>query len=472
MPLARSKARQSGLALAVAVVVAALAPCRIDAARAEKRVALVIGNDRYVNMGADRQLKKAVNDANTVAAAMRALGFDVLIGADLGRQGMIDKLAEFTARLEAGDTAAFFFAGHGVAIQGVNYLIPSDVPAVSEGAEARVRGASLAEPDIIAELQARSVRVALLVIDACRDNPFPRAAGRSIGNTRGLADAQPARGVFTLYSAGIGQTALDRLSDRDDANNSVFTRIFAEQLLRPELHLGDLAVEVRERVAVLALQATDRSGQPAPHEQTPAYYDQTLGGRIFLGRTVSAGSSAPAASPSQKTAALSPPKPEAVARPLRPGAANERCARNGSETYCVSSVLPSQFGNSYGPENLFKSGNGAAWVEGRGGHGIGEWITLEFDELRVVKTIELHTGYQKNADIFAKNGRVRQLRMLFSDGETTTLTPPDRLDAFSYKLERPVRTYWIKFTIEGVYPGKLYEDTAVSKLLVSSDPAR
>jgi hypothetical protein len=138
----------------------------------------------------------------------------------------------------------------------------------------------------------------------------------------------------------------------------------------------------------------------------------------------------------------------------------------------VSSVLPSQFGNSYGPENLFKSGNGAAWVEGRRGHGIGEWITLEFDELRVVKTIELHTGYQKNADIFAKNGRVRQLRMLFSDGETTTLTPPDRLDAFSYKLERPVRTYWIKFTIEGVYPGKLYEDTAVSKLLVSSDPAR
>src|SRR5207253_10979605 len=55
---------------------------------------------------------------------------------------------------------------------------------VTEGAEARVRGASLAEPDLIAELQAKSVRVALLVIDACRDNPFPRAAGRSIGNTR------------------------------------------------------------------------------------------------------------------------------------------------------------------------------------------------------------------------------------------------------------------------------------------------
>jgi hypothetical protein len=468
MPGAWSRTRQSGLAL----VLVAVALCWIDAARAEKRVALVIGNDRYVNMPADRQLRKAVNDANTVATALRSLGFDVLIGTDLGRQAMIDKLAEFAAQLEAGDTAAFFFAGHGVAIQGVNYLVPSDVPAVSEGAEARVRGASLAEPDIIAELQARSVRVALLVIDACRDNPFPRAAGRSIGNTRGLADAKPARGVFTLYSAGIGQTALDRLSDRDDANNSVFTRIFAEQLLRPELHLGDLAVEVRERVAVLALQATDGSGQPAPHEQTPAYYDQTLGGRIFLGRAGSADSSATAAAPPQKRAALSPSTREVAARPLRPGAANERCARNGFETYCVSSVLPSQFGNSYGPENLFKGGSGVAWVEGRTGHGIGEWITVEFDELRVVKAIEFYTGYQKNADIFAKNGRVRQLRMMFSDSETITLTPPDRLGVQSYKLERPVHTYWIKFTIEGVYPGKLYEDTAVSKLLVSSEPAR
>jgi hypothetical protein len=463
MPLVRSRAMRSGLAL----LVAAVALCWIDAARAEKRVALVIGNDRYLNMPADRQLKKAVNDANTVAAAMRALGFDVIIGTDLGRQGMVDKLAEFTARLEAGDTAAFFFAGHGVAIQGVNYLVPSDVPAVSEGAEARVRGASLAEPDIIAELQARSVRVALLVIDACRDNPFPRAPGRSIGNTRGLTDAKPARGVFTLYSAGIGQTALDRLSDRDDANNSVFTRIFAEQLLRPELHLGDMAVEVRERVAALALQATDAGGQPAPHEQTPAYYDQTLGGRIFLGRAVPAGS----ASPQQKTAALSPPKPEAAARPPRPAEASERCARNGFETYCVSSVLPSQFGNSYGPENLFRGGSGAAWVEGRRGHGIGEWITVEFDELRVVKTIELQTGYQKNADIFAKNGRVRQMRVIFSNGETRVLTPPDRAGAESYKLERPVSAYWMKFTIESVYPGRLYEDTAVTKLL-SSDPAR
>jgi hypothetical protein len=472
MPLPGIQGRLSSLAIAGAAAALLFVP---EPALAEKRVALVIGNDRYVNMPADRQLQKAVNDAHTIAASLKTLGFEVLTGTNLGRQGMIDKLAEFTARLAAGDTAAFFFAGHGVAIQGVNYLVPSDVPAVSEGAEARVRGASLAEPDIIAELQAKSVRVALLVIDACRDNPFPRAPGRSIGNTRGLSEASPGRGVFMLYSAGMGQSALDRLSNNDTANNSVFTRIFAEQLVRPDLHLGDLAVEVRERVAALALQATDGNGQPTPHEQTPAYYDQTLGGRIYLAAAGPVASGGAAAAQSQtKTAAVSPPQRETerALRPPRPGSAGERCARNAFETYCVSSVLPPQFGNSYGPENLFKATDGVAWVEGKAGQGVGEWITVEFDELRTINSVMLRTGYQKNADIFAKNGRVRQLRMLFSNGETMALTLADRAGPETLKLERPVKAYWIKFTIEAVYPGKAYTDTALSKLLVSSEPAR
>ncbi len=89
-------------------------------------------------------------------------------------------------------------------------------------------------------------------------------------------------------------------------------------------------------------------------------------------------------------------------------------------------MLPPQFGNSYGPENLFRTQDGFAWVEGRPGQGIGEWITVEFDALRTINSVVLRTGYQKNADIFAKNGRVRQLRMMFSDSETMILNPPDR----------------------------------------------
>ena len=437
---------------------------------AEKRIALAIGNDLYANLPADRQLKKAANDATTVAGTLRSLGFEVIVGTNLGRQAMIDKLAEFAARLQPGDTAALFFAGHGVAIGGVNYLIPSDVPAVTEGAEARVRGASLAEPDLIAELQARSVRVALLVIDACRDNPFPRAAGRSIGNTRGLADAKPARGIFTLYSAGIGQTALDRLSGNDTAHNSVFTRIFAEQLKRPELHLGDLAVEVRERVAELALKATDERGQPAPHEQTPAYYDQTLGGRIYLAGPSSA-SRPPelAAMPVQPPATVPTTTERAAVRPQRPSAPGESCARNGFETYCVSSVLKPQFGISYGASNLFDDTTGTAWVEGQQGNGVGEWITVEFETLRRVRSFVVQNGYQKSDDIFRKNNRVRQLRVLFSGGETHTFILEDKISSQFLSLRRPIQAYWLKFVIDDVWEGNKYTDTAITKLLVNSD---
>lgn len=439
---------------------------------AEKRVALVIGNDLYPNLPADRQLKKAANDATTVADALRSLGFDIVLGTNLGRQGMIDRLADFTARLEPGDTAALFYAGHGVAIAGVNYLVPSDVPTVNEGAEARVRGASIAEPDVIAELQAKAVRVAFVVIDACRDNPFPRAAGRSIGSTRGLADAKPARGIFTLYSAGIGQTALDQLSSNDTAHNSVFTRIFVEQLKRPELHLGDLAVEVRERVAALALTATDAGGQPAPHEQTPAYYDQTLGGRIFLWN---AGSSN--GEPKVAGMLVKPPAKPAIAeratmRPPRPSAAGESCARSGFETYCVSSMLKPQFGNSYGATNLFDASTGTAWVEGASGNGIGEWITIEFETVRRVKSIHVQNGYQKNPDIFAKNNRVRQLRMLFSGGESQIFILDDKLSAQLLSLRTPIAAYWMQFIIDDVWAGNKYTDTAITKLLVNSDPVQ
>lgn len=439
---------------------------------AEKRVALVIGNDLYPNLPADRQLKKAANDATTVADALRSLGFDIVLGTNLGRQGMIDRLADFTSRLVPGDTAAVFYAGHGVAIAGVNYLVPSDVPTVNEGAEARVRGASIAEPDVIAELQAKAVRVAFVVIDACRDNPFPRAAGRSIGNTRGLADARPARGIFTLYSAGIGQTALDQLGSNDTAHNSVFTRIFVEQLKRPELHLGDLAVEVRERVAALALTATDAGGQAAPHEQTPAYYDQTLGGRIFLWNAESSNGAPKVAGMLVKPLARPAVAERATMRPPRPSAAGESCARSGFETYCVSSMLKPQFGNSYGAANLFDASTGTAWVEGASGNGVGEWITIEFETVRRVKSIHVQNGYQKSPDIFANNNRVRQIRVLFSGGESQTFVLDDKLSAQLLMLRPPVSAHWMQFIIDDVWAGNKYTDTAITKLLVNSDPVQ
>ena len=132
-------------------------------------------------------------------------------------------------------------------------------------------------------------------------------------------------------------------------------------------------------------------------------------------------------------------------------------------------MLKPQFGNSYGPQNLFNASTGVAWVEGRDGNGVGEWITIEFDAMRLVKSINVQNGYQKNNDIFQKNNRVRRLRVVFSQGETQTLELRDRLGPELLALPVPVRAYWIKFTIEDVWAGNRYPDTAITKLLVSSE---
>src|SRR4051794_12091248 len=97
---------------------------------------------------------------------------------------------------------------------------------------------------------------------------------RAIGGERGLGRIEPAQGIFTLYSAGVGQTALDRLGPNDSDPNSVFTRALLPRLSKPGLDLTGLAIDVREDVARLA--------GTIGHAQSPAYYDQTRGGRIYL----------------------------------------------------------------------------------------------------------------------------------------------------------------------------------------------
>ena len=205
----------------------------------------------------------------------------MLRGENLGRQALVEKFDELTRRLSHGDTAFFFFAGHGVSIRGGNYILPTDVPNVQSGQETLLARTSLGENDIVSDLQGRGVRVAVVVLDACRNNPFKRRGTQAIGGERGCVRSDPVQGVFSIYSAGIGQAALDRLDDADTNPNSVFTRVLVPALGRPGLDLGGLAVEVREEVARLA--------GTIGHIQRPAYYDETIGGRIYLAGLPSAG---------------------------------------------------------------------------------------------------------------------------------------------------------------------------------------
>ena len=241
-------------------------------ALAEKRVALVIGNNAYQNVPA---LKKAVNDSHTVGDSLKQLGFTVVSGENLTRRAMSEQLLAFDRMLDRGDVAFFFFAGHGFEIKGENYLLPTDVPAATDGQEELVRDASFPAQRVIDRLQARGVRTAILVLDACRNNPFERSGTRAVAGNGGLAPMTPAEGVFVVFSAGAKQTALDRLSDDDASPNSVFTRFFTKELATPGLTLVQVAKRTQSDVRQIAASVR--------HDQTPAYYDQIVGDVVLNG---------------------------------------------------------------------------------------------------------------------------------------------------------------------------------------------
>ena len=237
-----------------------------DAALAAKRVALVIGNDQYSNIP---QLKKAVNDARAMNDTLKKLGFTVLVAENQNRKGLSETLLAFDRMIEKGDTAFFFFAGHGFEIGGENYLLPTDVPSASAGQEELIRDGAMAAERIISRVQNRGAGTAIFVFDACRNNPFERTGTRALAGSGGLAAMTPPEGVFVVYSAGAKQTALDRLSNEDTNPNSVFTRNFARTLAEPGLNLVQIAKRTQSEVRDLAL--------GIKHLQTPAYYDQIVG---------------------------------------------------------------------------------------------------------------------------------------------------------------------------------------------------
>lgn len=290
------------------LIAAGLAP---QFASAQDRYALVIGNNRYTNLGADKQLAKAVNDARAVGAALEKIGFKVIRGENLDRQGMVDSIFTFTQQIKQGDIAVLFYAGHGVAISGGNYLLPSDVRPAAPGEESRVRNMAIGEADIVADIQDKKARVAVLLLDACRDNPFKQPGLlRSAGENAGLTRGREGEGVFAVYSAGFGQSALDSLGPNDTSENSVFTRVLVPALGRADAHLGDIVVDMREEVAKLA--------STVNHQQFPAYYDQTRGGRVYLAPRgtpavpVTANRPAPVAPPPAPVVAVPAPAPPAA----------------------------------------------------------------------------------------------------------------------------------------------------------------
>ena len=258
-------------------------------AHAEKRFALVIGNDNYANVP---KLVKAVNDARKIGASLQSIGFSVTVGENLDQRTLSRRLVEFAAQIQPGDVAFFFFAGHGFAIAERNYLLPVDVPVAAQGQEDLIRDVAFAADGIADRMRARGARTTVLVLDACRDNPFEKAASgtRALPGAGGLAQMSASDGVFIMFSAGANQQALDSLSGSDPDQNSVFTRFFSKNLLVPGATMLQIAKRTQTDVSQLA--------STVGRKQTPAFYDQIIGDLVL-------------------TSPGSPPAPTAVAQPAQ-----------------------------------------------------------------------------------------------------------------------------------------------------------
>src|SRR6202012_4656699 len=189
-----------------------------DAARADKRFSFFFANGAYKNVA---QLPTPPIDAKAMAAVLRNVGFDVVEGTNLTRDAMTEKLLDFGKRAQGADVAVFFYAGHGIAISGTNYLLPVDADIKSE---MDVKLGAAINIDLTLDQTMSDAKVKLVFLDACRDNPFAAkiksTATRSVSVGSGLAEMKSGEGTLIAFATGPGQTALDGT----DGPNSPFTR--------------------------------------------------------------------------------------------------------------------------------------------------------------------------------------------------------------------------------------------------------
>ncbi|WP_440640463.1 caspase family protein [Bradyrhizobium sp. PUT101] len=215
----------------------------ISAAKADRRVAFVVGNGSYKNVA---QLPNPPIDAKSMAATLRNVGFEVIEGANLSRDQMTEKLLDFGRKAQGSDIALFYYAGHGIAVGGTNYLLPVDADIKTE---MDVKLGAAINIDLTLEQTMGDAKVKLVFLDACRDNPFAakiksNSATRSVNVQSGLAEMKSGEGTLIAFATGPGQTALDG----QEGNNSPFTRALIDNITRPGVEIQQAMTSVRAQV--------------------------------------------------------------------------------------------------------------------------------------------------------------------------------------------------------------------------------
>lgn len=236
--------------------------------QAEKR-AFVAGIDRYATV---QSLKTAVADSAAMASKLEGLGFKVTRLKDATQAEFDAGWAEFVGSLKPHDDVVFYFGGHGIQVDGANYLLPRNAVGIDAG-QSGVIERSIDFTQLVEAIQARQPRVAVLVLDACRNDPF-KSKGQAKAKwlqSKGLARLETIYNTFIMYSAGANEEAIDE--PPAGGTNSIYVHH-----LLPLIGKSDLSmVDVAKRVQVTVADETRKS-------QNPAYFDGIIG-QYYLGTT-------------------------------------------------------------------------------------------------------------------------------------------------------------------------------------------
>jgi len=186
----------------------------------EKRLALVIGNSNYQN---GSTLENPVNDANLMAATLESVGFTVLKHTNIGKVEMEKAILEFSRKMSDFNVALFYYAGHGIQVDGQNFLIPIDAQ-MEDKISATFEAVNLS--NIVKQFENYPNNLNILILDACRNNPF-RSWER--GGTRGFVAIPATSGTFIAYATREGETASD-----GNGNNGLYTEKLVSEILKPQ----------------------------------------------------------------------------------------------------------------------------------------------------------------------------------------------------------------------------------------------
>jgi len=220
----------------------------------EQRVALVIGNNNYKKMS---KLENPVNDARSMRQALKSRGFEVIYKENATKRDMKKLVKKFSQKLSRGGVGMYFFAGHGVNVDGRNYLVAVD--SVMDEAD-EVEYEALALDYVTNKIKKSGNRLNIIALDACRNNPFSRSGGG------GLAPIGNAKGLFVAYATEAGAVASDNKKDK----NGLFTKHLLTSMKQPGAELSKVFKKARQGVY-------DESNG----KQSPGVYDQTLGEFYF-----------------------------------------------------------------------------------------------------------------------------------------------------------------------------------------------